>query len=83
MYKGAALFLMIFLAINQQTRTFISEAIGRVPENFDSWGANSYVILGGLAAAALISLLMVKFAPRRADTANPVTKYKKHIRYEE
>jgi hypothetical protein len=83
MFKGAALFLLVFVAITPQSRGFIANWVGHTTETLNEWGSLSYVFLAALAGALVVSIVMVKTWPTRADPENPMTKYKKNLPFEE
>ena len=77
MFKGALLFLAVFLAITPQSRTFITEMAGKASENVDQLGSYGYLIIGLMVALVLFSILWVKLAPNKVDPRNPMEKFKK------
>jgi len=83
MFKGATLFLLVFVAIAPQSRTFLINLAGQTADNMNAWAPMSYVFLAVLAGAFLLSIVMVKTWPTRTEPKNPMDKYKKEVRFEE
>jgi hypothetical protein len=83
MFKGATIFFLVFVFIAPTSRTFVFKLAGQMSDNLDAWAPMSYVFLGVLVAAFLLSIIIVKTWPTRAEPRNPMAKYKKEVRYEE
>jgi hypothetical protein len=83
MLKGAALFLLMFIAITPQTRTFLTDVIGRSSENLNAWAPFSYIFVALLVAGLVASVVVVKTWPAKVEPENPMTKYKKEVPFEE
>jgi hypothetical protein len=79
MFKGAALFMAIFIAITPQSRTFLADVLGRTTENLNKWAPFSYIFLTLLVAAPVVSLILVKTWPVKEEPENPLAKYKNDV----
>jgi hypothetical protein len=77
MFKGALLFLAVFVVITPQSRTFIVKIASQASENVDQLGSYGYLIIGLMVALVLFSILWVKLAPNKVDPRNPMEKFKK------
>lgn len=83
MFKGATLFLLVFVAITPQSRNFLINLFAQTSDSLDAWAPLSYWFLAGLVAAFVLSIVMVKTWPARAEPENPLTKYKNQVRFED
>ncbi len=83
MFKGAALFMLVFIGIAPQSRAFLSAVFTSTGENLKAWAPFSYIIVGGLLAAPFVSLYVMKTWPAREEPENPLAKYKNEIPFED
>jgi hypothetical protein len=81
--KGAAVFLLVFVAIAPQSRAFLSGLFDHTAENLTAWAPFSYIALAILLAAPLLSIILVKTWPDKQEPESPMAKYKKDITIEE
>jgi len=83
MFKGAALFGLMFVFIAPQSREFVVGLVSQTAESLDTWAPLSYYTLGGLVALVLLSVILIKTWPQRADSANPMAKYRRQAPFDE
>jgi hypothetical protein len=83
MFWGALMFGLVFLFIAGPTRVFIVGLCSQAVESLDAWAPASYIVLGVLGAILIGSMLILKTWPQRENTGNPMSKYRREIRYED
>ena len=77
MFKGAALFGFVFALIAPQPRAFIVGLVTQTADKVSESAPGSYLVIGLLGTALLVSILMVKMSPKRNGPANPMEKYRR------
>ena len=76
MLLGAILFLIVFIAINPQSRGFIGTLLENARVHLADWGPASFLLILAILFAAILSILFVMTAPKRQDPENPLARYK-------
>ena len=76
MLLGAILFLLVFIAINPQSRGFIATLWQNARVHLADWGPVSFLLILVILFAAILSVLFVMTAPKRQDPENPLARYK-------
>ena len=79
MLKGATLFLLVFVFITPQTRGFLGGVFAHTGENLQAYAPFSYILLGLLLAAPVVSLFVMKTWPEREEPENPMAKYRREV----
>ena len=79
MFLGAILFILIFVAIAPQSRTFLLALAAGAGTFLTEWAPFSYGILVILAVATVAGIYVMKTWPQRVDAGNPMAKYRNEI----
>jgi len=74
---AAIAFLLMFVFIAPQTRTFVFGLVAGAGEWITKWAPISYIILAILVLAPLAGFLVMQTGPVRVEEGNPMAKYRK------
>jgi cell division protein FtsW (lipid II flippase) len=83
MYLGAILFLLFFVMIAPQSRTFVLGLATAAGAFIADWAPFSYVLVLILVAVPFVVMYMVHTAPQRVDPENPMAKYRREMPLDE
>jgi hypothetical protein len=83
MFKGAILFMLVFVGIAPQSRAFLTGVLAHSVESLNAWAPISYLVLLILLAAPVVSVMVVKSWPVKVEPENPMAKYRKELPFEE
>ena len=83
MFKGAALFALVFVGIAPQSREFLTKFFTQTSDQISASAPMSYVAIGLLVAAPLLSVIIVKSWPQRQDPQSPMAKYRRQLPFDE
>ena len=76
MLLGGIAFLLVFVAITPASRHAVAGALSQSGEWMHNWAPFSYILLAGLVAMAIASVVMTVTAPLRVEPENPLRKYR-------
>ena len=79
MFKGAFLFVLIFVGISPNARTFL---LG-VGKDLNAWAPFSYITLVILVSGLVASIVLVKTWPERVEPESPMAKYRNENPFDE
>jgi hypothetical protein len=82
MFKGAALFALVFVLIAPRSRAFLGGVLNSTVENMNAWAPFSYLALLILLVAPVVSVMVVRSWPAREEPENPMSKYNRELPYE-
>jgi hypothetical protein len=77
MILGPALFLLFFMFMSGTVREKTGNTIATVMHWVDVNQPFSYLVVGGFAAAALLSAVLVVRWPQRPEADNPLLQYRR------
>jgi hypothetical protein len=83
MTLGVILFLLVFVMIAPQSRTFLTGLAAGAGAWIADWAPFSYILLLILLAAAFAGIYLVHTWPARVDEENPMAKYRKEVPFDE
>jgi hypothetical protein len=83
MFIGAGLFLLLFVLIAPQSRTFVAGLATAAGAFMTAWAPFSYVLALILVALPFVVMYMVHTAPPRVDPENPMAKYRREMPLDE
>jgi hypothetical protein len=78
-----ALFLLVFVLIAPQSRSFLGSHLAGAGEWINAWSPFSYILLLMLPIAGLASAYIVRNGPERVEPENPMAKYRKDVTIED
>lgn len=83
MFLRPGLFLLVFILIAPQSRSYLGDHLVEVGKWINAWSPISYLLLLMLPAAGLASAYIVKNWPERIEPENPMAKYRKDAAIED
>ena len=83
MFVRPALFLLVFILIAPQSRSYLGSHLAIAGEWINAWAPFSYILLLMLPIAGLASVYILRKWPERIEPENPMAKYKKDVPFED
>ena len=83
MFLRPALFLLVFVLIAPQSRSYLGSCLANAGEWIGAWAPFSYILLLMLPVAGLASVYIVKKWPVHIEPENPMAKYRKEVPFED
>ena len=83
MFLRPALFLLVFVLIAPQSRSYLGLCLASAGKWISAWSPFSYILLLMLPIAGLASVYIVQKWPERIEPESPMAKYRKEIPFED